>query len=268
MKIGCCLNMHSTLPDGIGLEWLEVAVAAGYDYIELPLAQMMGLDDQEFFKLHQRVISAGIPCEACNNFLPAHLKVTGRVEKAAVMDYAGRALERAARLGVQVVVFGSGMSRNVPDWLDMNEALGQLVDFLHSLIHLLEQFNITLVIEPLRVQESNIINSLSEAARLMKMVDHPRVKLLSDSFHMAFAGETPDILLEWAKDIKHAHFSRVEGRVIPTGELSPLETDYIVKLNSIECPRVSIESYSNNFEADSRKAIELIKEVQLLQGHR
>ena len=41
MKFGCCLNMVSTQPDGTGIEFIDQLKNAGFDYVELPTAQMM-----------------------------------------------------------------------------------------------------------------------------------------------------------------------------------------------------------------------------------
>ena len=48
MKFGCCLNMVAEGPDGTGIEHIEKLAQLGYDYVELPTAQMMELDDEAF----------------------------------------------------------------------------------------------------------------------------------------------------------------------------------------------------------------------------
>jgi hypothetical protein len=42
-KIGCCLNMLARTPDGIGLENLSVVSKFPFDFIELPMAQLMAV---------------------------------------------------------------------------------------------------------------------------------------------------------------------------------------------------------------------------------
>jgi len=44
--------------------------------------------------------------------------------------------------------------------------------------------DIVIGIEPLRKQESNIINSGAEALRLVHEVAHPNVKMIIDYYHM------------------------------------------------------------------------------------
>ncbi len=120
MKFGCCLNMVSTQPDGTGMEWIEALAQCGYDYVELPTAQMMDLSDEQFATLQARLDAAGIPCETSNNFFPTTMRLTGSsVDMEAVLDYAERALTREESLGVQYLVFGSGPAKQVPEGIHM-----------------------------------------------------------------------------------------------------------------------------------------------------
>ena len=55
MKLGCCTNLIARTSDGIGLEFIEKLAEIGFDYAELPLAEMMALSDDDFSKLKERV---------------------------------------------------------------------------------------------------------------------------------------------------------------------------------------------------------------------
>ena len=48
MRFGCCGNLASTHPDGIGIEIIEDAARFGFDYIELPIAEMTALSATAF----------------------------------------------------------------------------------------------------------------------------------------------------------------------------------------------------------------------------
>jgi len=262
MKIGCCLNMHTAQQDGTGAEWIDTAVRSGYDYIELPLAQMMTLPEPAFRQLVQRVSGCGILCEVCNNFLSGTLKMYCKADQQVLMEYAKATMERMSALRARTVVFGSGGARQYPLDMAYDAAFDRLAEFLHQLVGILEQRDITLVIEPLRVRECNIINSLEEAAQLMDNVGHPRIRLLSDNYHMAFSGELPEVIRYWPGKLSHAHLCRVEGRVMPTGVLTPDEDAYIRELAlCTSCSRISVEAYSRDFDWDSRNALPLIRQA-------
>ena len=77
MRIGYCTNLIATQRDGTGSEWIEKGKECGFDYVELPLAQMMDLNDREFSSLKERVDSSSLKCEVCNNFFPGRIRLTG-----------------------------------------------------------------------------------------------------------------------------------------------------------------------------------------------
>ena len=100
MRFGCCGSLVAQNPDKTGVEIVEKIAQYGYDYIELPLAEMMELSDADFAALCKRVERSGIRCEACNNFFPGRIRLTGPdVDEQAVRAYYAKALERAATLG-------------------------------------------------------------------------------------------------------------------------------------------------------------------------
>ena len=55
MRIGCCTNMLASEGDSVGQWAIEDIAEFGYEYLDLPVAQMMELDDGEFEKLKQRI---------------------------------------------------------------------------------------------------------------------------------------------------------------------------------------------------------------------
>ena len=122
MKLGCCLNMLGNSEEPIGRAFIETAQEAGYEYVELPLAQVMELDRQEFDGLLAQLGESGICCRACNNFFPAAVRLTGEdVCPEKVKDYIKKAVERASGLGAGVIVFGSSGAKNVPEGFDRDD---------------------------------------------------------------------------------------------------------------------------------------------------
>jgi sugar phosphate isomerase/epimerase len=75
--------------------------------------------------------------------------------------------------------------------------------------------NVLLAIEPLRRQESNIINSGAEALRLVHDVHHPNVKMIIDYYHLREENEDPEILRTARDQIVHLHFANPNGRIWP-----------------------------------------------------
>ena len=76
------------------------------------------------------------------------------------------------------------------------------------------------MIEPLRSQESNIINSAAEGFELVKAINDPNFELLIDFYHLASEKEDPAIILRANEHIRHLHMANPQGRVFPSSGTS------------------------------------------------
>jgi D-psicose/D-tagatose/L-ribulose 3-epimerase len=262
MRIGYCTNLIATQIDGTGSEWIEKGQENGFDYVELPLAQMVDLNDEEFFSLKEKVGSSGLKCEACNNFFPASIRLTGNdVDYGKTEAYLDKALGRAAQLGVKVIVLGSPKSKNVPEGYPMDKAWSQLVELLRNIDPLVRTRGITVVIEPLNKGESNIINTAAEGLRLAKAADRENIKLLIDYYHLVMEKEDPEIILDAGFYIKHIHFGNPAGRVYPTEKMDGyIRFMDLLKRIGYE-GRISIEAYTKDFCHDAKRSVEILRQL-------
>lgn len=265
MRYGCCGSMVAQEPDGTGVEIVEQLAEIGYDYIELSLAHLMALPEAEFQALAGRVRRSGIPCEACNNFFPPRVRLTGsQVDWTQVKAYTAAAIERAASLGVRVIVFGSSGAKNVPEGFPKDRAWEQIVDVLRMAGPLAGEHGITIAIEPLNRRESNIVNTVAEGLTLARQASSPHVRLLVDYYHLALEGEDPAIVAAARDQVAHVHFARVEGRSFPTTIEASYEP-FFANLRSIGYEaRVSVEAYSQDFRSDAVQALAVLR--RLAQG--
>src|SRR5207248_236886 len=72
-----------------------------------------------------------------------------------------------------------------------------------------------IAIEPLRKQESNILNTGEESLKMVREVDHPAIKMIIDYYHLREEKEDPSILQRARDAIVHLHFANPDGRVWP-----------------------------------------------------
>lgn len=257
MRIGCCVNMVAQAPDGIGIERLEALATFGYDYVEMPLAQMMALGESQFSAVVEYVESAGIPCEACNNFIPAHCPITGdKVDKVQVTEYLDQAIERAYRLGAKSVVFGSSGAKNVPPGFSKEKAWGQIVETLLLVDEIIGERDLSIAIEPLCRVESNIVVTAHEGLKLAQEVDRAHVKLLIDFYHLEMEKEDHSII-EKARDfLQHIHLANPSGRAYPQTFDGVDYRKFISNLQKAGYDsRISIEAYTENFTATAPEAL-------------
>lgn len=262
MRFGICGSMVARQPDGTGVEIVEQAREIGYDYIELSLAHLAALPEADFNALRQRLAASGLVCEACNNFFPKAVRLTGStVDWEQVRSYIGHAVGRAAGVGAQVIVFGSSVAKNVPEGYPMYRAWQQIDRVLHLAADAAGPRGITIAIEPLNRQESNIVNSVSEGLALMQRVNRPEVRVLADAFHMAKDGEDLSILQTAAGNLRHVHFARLEGRLFPSAP-EPAFTDFFHHLAAAGYTgRVSVEAFSQDFYRDAVAALAVLKSL-------
>lgn len=197
MRLGCCISSADELPP---------LAAAGADYCELPLARMvMGVGEAELEVL-AGALSNAVPAFACNVFLPAEMQVVGPAVDGDALDrYVSDAMERVQRLGVRLLVFGSGRSRTVPHGFGRERALGQLADFLDATGSRCEGLGIPLVLEPLARAESNLITSVAEGAAFLHRYTPRGTHLLADLHHMMEEEEDLAVLESCGGLLVHAH---------------------------------------------------------------
>jgi sugar phosphate isomerase/epimerase len=243
------------------LENIEAAKAAGFDYLELGTTELAGLSDADFELAVARITQLGIPTPVANLFLPATLKVTGPdIDRDAQLQYVRKAFGRLARIGVQIVVFGSGGARRVPDGFPRAEAFQQLVDFGKRIAPEARANGITVAIEPLRKQETNIINTAGEVLDLVKAIDHPGFQLMIDFYHLATEGEAPDIVIRAKDRLVHLHMANPQGRVYP---LAWDEYDYAPFFSALRTigydKRISVEASTKDQPRDAPLAIALLR---------
>jgi sugar phosphate isomerase/epimerase len=264
MKIGCCANLQAD-PDGPGMAAIEIIAEAGFDYIELPLAKLMTFAEAEFRQIQERIRAAGIRCEACCNFFPPDLKLTGEaVQAGRVAAYYEAALERAHRVGAGIVVFGSAGARNVPAGFGKERAWNQLVELLRDMDPVARSYGMTIAIEPLNRKESNIVNTVREGLQLATAVNRDHIKLLVDYYHLRLENEDPAIVVAAGAAIRHAHLAEPEGRVFPKAQSRAAYAAFIEALRQIRYSgRLSIEASTDDLRRDAKEGLAFLKELTL-----
>jgi D-psicose/D-tagatose/L-ribulose 3-epimerase len=243
------------------LKGIDAAKAAGFDYLELSTSEIAALSDADFESAMTHIKQLGLPVPATNLFLPATLKVTGpAVDREEQIRYVRSAFARLSRLGTGIVVFGSGGARRVPDGFPKDDAFRQLVDFGRRAAMEAWAHNITIAVEPLRREETNIINSAAEGLDLINAVGHPNFQLMIDFYHLASEREDPAIVLRARDHIRHLHMANPQGRVFP---LTWEEYDYAPFFATLRRigydQRISIEASAKDFSAEAPQAISLLR---------
>jgi D-psicose/D-tagatose/L-ribulose 3-epimerase len=270
IAIAALLSLGRAAPDaipgkGIGycgpLKDITAAKAAGFDYMEVRTSEVAALSDAEFERVAAQLKQLAFPTPAAYWFVPAEIKLTGpAIDKDRQMEYFHRALDRVARLGVRVIVFGSGGARQVPAGFAMEEAFRQLVDFGKRAGPEARKRNITIVIEPQRREECNIINNTAEALRWVEAVNDPNIQLMIDYYHFSVEKEDPAIILKVKDHLRHLHMADPNNRVMPLDWDEYNYAPFFAALRQIHYQNlIGLEASSTNLPSDGPKTIALLR---------
>ena len=210
-----------------GLKNAPILKAHGYDFIETSCAAAFipTKSDEEWKKQKDEILNCGLPLRSCNGFIPGTFRITGpNADFAPALDYAEKVLRRAEEVGTKTIVFGSGGARNVPGDLcgareqmpKPEKGVEQYTEFCKLLCKRVEDLKtVQIVIEPLRPNESNIINYVWQGMQIVREVNHPRLQELADIFHMICGKESASSLVDAGCHLKHCHIACKETRQYP-----------------------------------------------------
>ena len=244
-----------------GSDTLAAAHAVGFDFVEIPLTREVGplLSERERAARRKLLADSPLPVEAGCVFFPAEMKVIGpHANDSAVSEYVTAVLDACSELGMEIVVFGSGNSRNIPDGFPIEQAEDQVDALLQMMGDKAQTHGITVVIEPLNTGECNWINSVEEAADIVARIDHPNVKVLADLYHISVEKEGFHGVLGAGYDIEHVHVSSADRG--PPREDGADWTSMFRALKALGYDaRLSMECRWTDFEREAPGALAFLK---------
>jgi sugar phosphate isomerase/epimerase len=252
MQIGCCC----------ALDQAAIAQSAGFDYLECALVSLLPEADEALFApVFANFAAAPLPVRAFNIFLPGDLKVVGpAVDEARVQRYVKTALARARRVGAELIVFGSGAARMIPDGFARQRAVEQLVNFLRVVAEAATANGLTIAIEPLNRKESNVVNSVAEAVELARLVDRPPIRVLADFYHMDEEQEPLYHLSEFGAWLAHIHVAD-SGRRSPGSGQYPYATFAAELVQAGYRGRISVECRWVDFATEAAPAVMFLRQA-------
>lgn len=237
----------------------------GFDYFEINMSQTALLPQKEFDALLAQVAACGLPVKSMNVLLPGatYNLMDPALDQDALAAYLRTAFSRAGALGVEAVSFGSGGARRVPDGMPGATATQNLVRFLRLAGPIAVEHGVTIAIEPLRAQESNIINSVAEARALCAQADAPGVGVLADLYHMLQGGE--DTQAMQAGPLAHLHIAHGTHRGYPLpgdGCEEQYRAFFQAAAKTGYSGGISIEGSSENLAKDASESFALLAKLR------
>lgn len=260
MEIGICMSPPAE-------ELGHILRQAGCDYYEPGVARaVMEGDGASFDRTITRWFSGGLEPRSANSFLPGDLPVVGpAVDEAAVSAYLKEALRRARALGLETIVFGSGPARRVPDGFDRGEATEQFVAALRLAAEVAYP-DVTIAAEHLRKVETNLMNSLAEAAELVAAAGADNLALVVDIYHLLAEHEDVGVVRDAAPFIKHVHVSSPARQPPATTDIEVLSPLFGVLAEIGYDRRCSLECRWEDLATQAAPAIDAVRTAAAQAG--
>jgi len=209
----------------------ELAAALGYDGLEIAPFTLGDAPDEidaaEARRLRGVVESAGLVVTGLHWLLvkPSGLSLTtpDAAVRARTLAVVTRLIALCAELGGSVLVHGSPKQRAIADGETHATARGRLVEFLGEAARVAEAHGVTYCIEPLGRAETALINTVGEAAEVVRAVDSPALRTMIDC---SAAGATevqsvPELIDTWLPTglIAHVQVNDPNRRAPGQGEM-------------------------------------------------
>ena len=200
-------------------EQADLLAQAGYDYLEASVAgDLIPEEDAAAWnKKRRRLLALPLRPEAFNSFVRLGKIVGPEADPARLRRYVDVALLRAAEVGGEVIVFGSGGARQIPDGFPPAQADAQMREFLGFCADASDRTGVVVVIEPLARSECNSVNLVSEGAAWARSVGRPGVQTLADTYHMEQESEPMPAIVAAGDVLAHAHTADTGRRAPGTG---------------------------------------------------
>ena len=279
MKLSCCAGLASFVPQTVDARQLDTGAAykaklekapatlktlsdAKCDFFEFGVGMLCPESPKSLFEEFRDLVSNySLRAECFNSFIPPDLKVTGpNVDKARLDNYLAAATERAAELGGEVIVFGSGDARHVPEDFSRKRAHDQILEFLEAAANYAGRRGLVIAIEPLNRAETNVINSIAEAVQFADELGRPEVQVLVDFYHQMLEAEAFDEIVRAGERIAHVHVADTDRLYPGSGRY-----DYGRFARSLADAgynkRVSVECNFRDFDKEVPQSIRFLHEV-------
>ena len=174
------------------------------------------LSNEQFLEKAQSLKTTQCKVYMCNSFFPGELKIAGdKVDEQAVLTYADTVFSRAHKAGIPAIVLGSGSARRLPNGYDVTKATNNFISLAKKLTLLAAKYKVKIFLEALNSTETNFITTLSQAAHIVKSVNHPNFRLNADIYHMLKENESPQSIIDAGNIIEYCEIAEKDERTYP-----------------------------------------------------
>ena len=244
----------------------------GYDGIEIAPFTLAGsvadINSAKRRELRSMMEDNGVVCAGLHWLLVSpkgmHITTADRDVRRESWDYFRRLTDFCADLGGEVMILGSPNQRK-PEGCSVEEAVRNLRDGLAGIASYAEERNVTVLLEPMAVDECFVVTSMAEAVSMVKEINSPSIQTMLDFHHCANDEESIDELVrKYNKYIKHVHTNEMDGNLPGSGptDFSPV-FKALKEVDFGDWVSLEVFDFSAGAETIAREAMDYYKRMEI-----
>jgi D-psicose/D-tagatose/L-ribulose 3-epimerase len=157
-----------------------------------------------------------------------------------------------------LIVFGSGAARTIPDDVDSAVGARRFAEVLVEARDIATRNRVCIILEPLHRGETNLVNTIVEAAAFLDEHGIHGVPVVADLFHIMYEEEPFEAVRANADRIGHAHIADTDRRPPGQGDW-PLREFLTGLRDGGYTGNVSIECYWKDVDAELAPALAAVR---------
>jgi len=211
-------------------EQCEITGEAGYKGIEIAPFTLVKEGVQEITQsrrqqMVQDMKNAGIVCPGLHWLFVApppglHFTTPDDQLRQRSVDYLVKLIDFCGDLGGEIMVFGSPAQRGTSGGITIQEATNYFADGLAKVADHAKARNVIILVEPLPKKDTNVVNTLEEAMKIVNRINHPNIATMFD-FHNSVDETEPfsDLIQKYYRYIHHVHVQNMDGSLIMSDKI-------------------------------------------------
>ena len=205
----------------------QIVADAGYKGIEIAAFTFVKKSVEEISpeKRHEMVSvmkDTGLECAGIHWLLAPppkglHFTTPDVSVRRKTIDYLDELIDFCGDMGGPCMVFGSPNQRGTVG-ISVEEAKKYFAEGLAKLADHAQQRGVKILVEHLPKYATDVINTLSDALKSARQINHPAIQIVFDFHNTVDETEPFDVLLEkYYKHIEYIHIQEMDGKHLGTG---------------------------------------------------
>lgn len=275
-RFALCNEILTEGPEG-DRSWAEqcrLIAETGYEAVEIAPFTLVDESVEEISAPERRAMmrtmqEAGLDCVGLHWLLSPppedlHFTTPDDEVRARTIDYMHSLIDFCGDLGGPYMIFGSPGQRSTVEGQSVAEAKERFAAGLAAVGDHARDRDVMVLVEPLTSNQTDVVNTLSEAMDVVEKADHPAISTMFDFHNTADETEPMDALIEtYIDDIHHVQIQEMDGTHLGPGAVEAYAPAFRAFNEHGYDGWVSLEvfDFSPGAETIARESMEVLREL-------